>query len=116
MADFSIPYYELLIRLALYQKDVDVPVQFQFQSVSNLSGKTNAASMEKSAVIMVQPLLAERPAYDTLPLFNFPDLDPIQLWLSFGFIVLVSGSVRAGKGVFTLTEQSLGLDLIQFME
>ncbi len=113
MLSFSIPYYELLIRLALYQKDLQVPVQFQFQAVSSLGSATQDTSPEKPAVILVQPLLEERVAYDTLPLFNFPDLDPIQLWQSFGYITLVSGSVEAGKGIFALTEQSLGLDIIQ---
>jgi len=113
MPSFSVPYYELLLRLAMYQKDVQGQVYFKFQMVAAGDASTQNYGPERPAVILVQPMLAEKGIVDTLPLFNFPDLDPIVLWLSFGYISLTEGSIEEEKGVFVLTEQSLGWDLIQ---
>jgi hypothetical protein len=113
MFGYSIPYYDLLIRLAMYQRDVKVPLWFKFQIVWGGDASTQNFRPEKPEIILVQPVTEEKEATDTLPLFNFPDLDPIQLWLSFGYIHLIRGSIEEGSGIFTLTEKSLGLDLIQ---
>lgn len=113
MPSFSVPYYELLLRLAMYQKDVQGQVYFKFQMVAGGDASTQNYGPDRPAVILVHPVVDGKGVVDTLPLFSFPDLDPIVLWLSFGYISLVEGSVEEEKGVFALTEQSLGLDLIQ---
>jgi len=117
MSGFAIPYYDLLIRLAVYQKDLLVPVRFKFQALpglEKLNAQPNAQNEpDRPAIVMVQPVLEERTVYETLPLFNFPDLDPIRLWLSFGYIALTEGSLENEAGIFVLTEKTLSLDLIQ---
>jgi hypothetical protein len=117
MGSYAVPYYDLLLRLALYQKDLLTPVEFQFQTLPIQERQAKPGRPAKGAAVMmmvlVQPVLMEDVAHETLPLFSFPDMDPIRLWMSFGFAALILGSLESGAGRFVLTEKSLGLDLIQ---
>ncbi len=98
-----IPYYDQLIKLALCQQDLGGAVRFHFEAIRG---------GDREAVV-VYPLLEVAREKETLPFFNYLDLDPIQLWINFGYVDLLEGSLAKGMGVFALTAKTLNLKLVR---
>jgi hypothetical protein len=99
----SIPYYDQLIRLAVCQRDLGNSVNFRFDRVQGSERET----------VIVYPVSDQSFNRDTLPLFNFYDLDPLQLWVNFGYAEITSGSLQEDSGTFALTPKTLNLKLVR---